>query len=260
MIRFSIIFALLIISLFIFSDGIVSMAPNITECLYFIGAGEQIAGRTLYCNYPESTNEIPIIGSFTEMSFEKILEIDPEIVFFSGNLTNHSKGFLNSINMKYIDIEMESYETMFNGLFVLDSIIRTEFNVDSFRIYIDSILEESRSDESLSVYIEIGVKPSVAAGKNSYIGSILEKMGYNVLSYSEKPYISVNQEQIVLSNPDIIIIMSGATDIINRIGWKDIEAVKRNRVIIMNSDEIDILSRSGPRINDAIMILMEKLK
>ena len=258
--RFNIISIVLLISLFIFSEGIVSMAPNMTECLYFIGAGDLIAGRTLYCNYPESANEIPIIGSFTEMSFEKILKIDPEMVFFSGNLTQHSKGFLNSVNMKYIDIEMESYETIFTGLLTLDSILETGFNIDSFKMYIDSIMDMSNNKEFLSVYIEIGVKPAISAGKCSYIGSILEKMGYRVISFSKKPYISINQEQIVLSNPDIIIVMSGATDIINRIGWKDIEAVKKNRVIIMNNDEIDILSRPGPRINNAIMILMEKLK
>ncbi len=258
--RFSTMFAVLIISLFIFSEGIVSMAPNITECIYFIGAGDLITGRTLYCNYPEQVNEIPIIGSFTEMSFEKILKIDPKVVFFSGNLTQHSKGFLNSINMKYIDIKMESYETIFTGLLILDSIIGTCFNIDSFKMHIDSIMGMSNNKESLSVYIEIGVKPAVSAGKYSYIGSILEKMGYRVISFSKKPYISINQEQVILSNPDIVIIMSGATNIINRIGWKDIEAVKKNRVVIMNNDEIDILSRPGPRINNAIMILMEKLK
>ncbi len=236
------------------------MAPNITECLYFIDAGDLITGRTVYCNYPEQVNEIPIIGSFTEIDFERILKINPVIVFFSGNLTKQSKGFLNSIGTKYIDIKMESYETIFNGLLILDSIIETGFNIDSFKMYMDSILDRSKSEESLSVYIEIGNKPSISAGKDSYIGSILEKMGYRVVSFSEKPYVSINQEQVVLSNPDIIIIMSGATNIINRIGWENIKAVKGNRVIIMNDNEIDILSRPGPRVNQAVTVLVEKLR
>ncbi len=32
---------------------IVSLAPNVTEMIYALGSGSQLAGRTDYCNWPE---------------------------------------------------------------------------------------------------------------------------------------------------------------------------------------------------------------
>ncbi|MGB1869262.1 MAG: cobalamin-binding protein, partial [Porticoccaceae bacterium] len=40
------------------TERIVSLAPNITEVLFHIGAGEQIVGADEYSNYPEAAKQI----------------------------------------------------------------------------------------------------------------------------------------------------------------------------------------------------------
>ena len=64
---------------------IISATPSVTELIYALGKGDQLVGRSDYCNYPAETNQVPSIGSLSEPSVEKILELQPDIVFASAH-------------------------------------------------------------------------------------------------------------------------------------------------------------------------------
>ena len=51
---------------------IVSLAPNITEVLFHIGAGEQIVGADEYSNYPEAAKDILRVNNHAAANYELI--------------------------------------------------------------------------------------------------------------------------------------------------------------------------------------------
>ena len=57
-------------------NRIVSLTPNITELLYSLELGDKLVGRTDYCDYPEKVKDVQSIGTITEPSLEKIIELD----------------------------------------------------------------------------------------------------------------------------------------------------------------------------------------
>ncbi|MDY4189901.1 hypothetical protein, partial [Treponema porcinum] len=64
----------------------------------------------------------------------------------------------------------------------------------------------------------------------------------------------------IMANPEIIFISDAQKDgvlaVKSRSGWKEIDAVKNNRIYSLNAD---VVSRPGPRIAQAVSLLHEKI-
>ena len=52
------------------TQRIISLAPNITEVLFYIGAGEQIVGADEYSNYPEAAKSILRVNNHAAANYE----------------------------------------------------------------------------------------------------------------------------------------------------------------------------------------------
>src|SRR3990167_8202709 len=59
---------------------IISLAPDITEILFAIGAGHEVVGVVSGSDYPESARHLPIIGSYLGLDLERILALKPDLV------------------------------------------------------------------------------------------------------------------------------------------------------------------------------------
>ena len=69
---------------------IVSTAPCLTECLFAIGAGERVVGRTDVCNYPPEAESVPVTGKFAKPFLEATLAAAPthivEMAWFDADI------------------------------------------------------------------------------------------------------------------------------------------------------------------------------
>ena len=59
---------------------IISLAPDVTEILFAIGAGKHIIGVMSGSDYPENAQNLPRIGSFAGLDIEKIISLKPDLI------------------------------------------------------------------------------------------------------------------------------------------------------------------------------------
>ncbi len=59
---------------------IISLAPNITEILYAVGAGALIVGVSEYSNYPPEAAALPMVGTYIKPNLEAIISLSPDLV------------------------------------------------------------------------------------------------------------------------------------------------------------------------------------
>src|SRR5947209_9579491 len=62
---------------------LVSLAPNLTEIVFAVGAGDRLVGDTDYCDYPAPARSIAKIGDTLHPSIERIIALKPQLVLVS---------------------------------------------------------------------------------------------------------------------------------------------------------------------------------
>ncbi len=249
---------------------IVSLAPSTTEILFALGLDEEIVGVSSFCNYPLEAQEKEKIGTFSHPNIEKILSLNPDIIFCTGLEQAPVIGKLKQLNLKVYVSDPPSIEELFDS--IEDMAVLTNRNeegyelIDKIKRGIEKITSRTRSipkEDRATVFIEFWNDPLMSAGNNSFIGELIMLAGgTNIAHDVSRPYSYFSPEEVVKHDPDCIMLAymvneDAAKTIRKRLGWKDIAAVKNNRV---HSDvNPDILLRPGPRLVEALEELYKRL-
>src|SRR5262249_19480248 len=62
------------------AQRIISLAPNLTEILFAIGAGKEIVGTSVYSDYPVAAKKIPIVANAGQINIEAVIAAKPTII------------------------------------------------------------------------------------------------------------------------------------------------------------------------------------
>lgn len=224
---------------------IVSLSPAMTEIIFALGAEKNLVGVTTYCDYPDSAKKIYKVGDFSNPSLERILNLKPNLVVVNLPEQNRIKNQLEKFGIKTFTTSPERLEDIYKEILNLGSILNREKQADSLVNYM-KVNINPRPWSKKKVYVEICTRPLITIGAESYLNELIEMAGgENVFSDLNKDYPVINQEQVIIRNPEIIIVLH-PEEITNRIGWQNISAIKNKRVYKdMNQDW---LMRPGPRL------------
>ena len=240
---------------------IISLAPNITEILFSLGLGENLVGRTSFCDFPKETEGIEIVGDFMSFDIEKMILLEPDVVMLTGNEQDKFKNKLKALGIDYEQFYPKSIDELLVGITNFGKRFNKEKEADSLKIVFENTFENLIiPDKKLSCYVELSKKPLVTVGGTSFLNDVLDKAGLiNVFKDIDQDYPIVNSEKILLKNPDVIILLGevGVEDIYMRSAWENISAIKGKR--IYDKFNQDLLLRPGPRIIEGIKILNNKV-
>ncbi|HIP67741.1 MAG TPA: hypothetical protein EYH06_04025 [Chromatiales bacterium] len=59
---------------------IITLSPHATELIFYVGAGEQVAGAIDGRNYPGAARNIQSVGDYRSVSVEKIISLKPDLI------------------------------------------------------------------------------------------------------------------------------------------------------------------------------------
>jgi iron complex transport system substrate-binding protein len=246
---------------------IVSLAPNLTEIIFDLGAGDKLAGNTLYCNYPPEARNVEKVGDLLTVDFEKVLSLKPDLIFITveGNRKETFDKF-KSLGLKVFVSNPRNYEGVKKSYLDIARILgREKYAAEKIEMWdalLDSIRSKSRKYNPKTAMLPVELKPIMLAGKNTFLNEFLELCGLeNIADDSSINYPVFNREEILKRNPDYIIILSDGKlktgDLLELYPeWKDLKAVRNGNVIFVDRD---LYSRPGPRFAEAAADLFNRL-
>ena len=247
---------------------IVSTAPSITEMLFALGAGDQVAGVTTYCIYPEAAKTRPKIGGFQNPNLEAILALRPDLVFMMRNQSEIARK-LRQGGVNVVELEHENRSSIYGSIQTIANEIGLPERGRALIASIERQLREAAytpeaKTRKPAVLFIVGRTPGsvtdlVVVGRGSYLNELIELAGgLNVAADAIVPYPRFSFEEVIHRNPDVIIDMghSGMETeaqkrTVNQL-WRQysfLRAVQRDAVFPVSAD---YFITPGPRIGQAV--------
>ncbi len=245
-------------------ETIVSLAPNNTEILFELGLGDKVIAVSEYCNYPlEAQNKIKI-GGFSTVNIEKVVSLKPDLVLATGGIQEVIVEELERLGLTVIALAARSIEDVFENIRLVgkaageaETARELTTNLERRIKTVTDKIKDLPGSQRPRVFYEVQYEPLMTAGPGTFIDDLIHLSGaINIASDSATKYPVYNLEILIERNPEVIILSLGHGSIAvsvegvkSRKRWKIIDAVKNNQVYGINAD---IVSRSGPRIVDAL--------
>lgn len=238
---------------------IISLVPSITEVIYALGQESLLVGNTIYCDYPDAAKEVYKVGDFSNPSWEKIVRRKPTLVLATLPEQKNTVDQLKQYKIPVYTSKPKSIDSVLIEISEIGKLLGAAEQANILVTQLKNKLAEITSQnpnviDSPKVYIEIAGTPVMTAGNLSYVNDIIRYAGAkNVFADMNREYFVTNTEELILRNPDIIIILHPTvtkTQVRQRLGWSQITAVKKGRIYTELNP--DYFFRPGPRFIYAV--------
>ena len=243
---------------------IVSLAPNMTEILFAIGAGPRVVGVTRFCDFPEAAKAIPKVGGFLDISVEAVAAQRPDLVVGVPNATNRSAiESLAQLKIPVLLFEAHRLGEVYTLIGELGAAADRRAEATRLAMSMRMRVAETRANvqfaRKVPVLFAYGRDPLIVAGPGSFAGELVDLAGgINVVKEEGPRYRTYNIERVLTLAPEVLIDSSMApsgeksNDAALYERWSrfpSLPAVKNKRLHWVDPQ---LFARPGPRLVEAL--------
>ena len=249
---------------------VVSLAPNITEILFFIGAGEQVVGVVEYSDFPPAARELPVIGAHNRFDVEQILSLKPDLIvgWLSGNSQEDLEG-LKRLGLPVFISEPSTVEGIVSLMERLGELTGHQTHslsqAAAFRASINASRETYSTRRPVSVFYQVWEQPIFTLNGDHVISQLISLCGgRNIFSDLKQLAPVVSLESVLARDPEVIVgggIFGQTPPWAERWqSWPSVRAVRNQHIYAVDSDHI---ARMGPRLAEgmeALCVVIDKAR
>lgn len=233
-------------------EKIVSISPSCTEILYELGLGDKIVGVSNWCTYPKEAQSVEKIGDTMSANVERIIELDADIMFVSGQSAADAVSALGAADIPVYSIGAENLDDIYKSIsnigIVTNTCDRADEIVTSMKQQAEALKDEFGKYEKKRVFLDFG--DLYSSSKKDYLGNSLSMINAENIALDfdySSPQLSA--ETVIDKNPQVYIVFSSEKEFVKPDGFDKIDAFKNGEVYYIDyTDPVtDMISRDGPR-------------
>ena len=252
------------------SSRIVSLVPALTEMLFAIGAGPQVAGVGSFDQFPPDVAKLPRLGALLDPDTERILSLRPTLVAIYGSQTDLQAQLTRAGIRAYV-YRHGGIETIYRTMRELGSATSRESQADrlvrDLRSRVDAVRARVRGRAKPKVLLVIGRQPGTlreiyVSGGVGFLHEMLEIAGgRNAFADVARESAQPSQETILARAPDLVVEVHAEgmfkTSSVDKekAAWaplSSLPAVRNNRVHVLVGQYLVV---PGPRFAEAVETL-----
>ena len=253
------------------SNSIVVAGGSITEIIYFLNLQNKLVGVDVTSNYPLNAKKLPSIGYIRNLSIEGLLSLKPNLI-----LAEDSIGppiIVKQLNKTSVEFRMIKNNYTIDGInekfLCISEILDVEINNNiDYKKFVNNVKKlksfvknnNKEKKDILLILMMKGTSP-IIAGKNTSGHGFIKMIGQNNSMGKVSGWKPVSSEQILIANPNYIIVTKRALKDFTSIekflklpGISSTKAAKNKNVFI--KDGMSLLGYGPRTINVAKEILI----
>jgi iron complex transport system substrate-binding protein len=244
---------------------IISLAPNITETLYLLGAQDRLIGNTTQCNWPEAARHKPKIGDLLNLNYEAILAAKPDLVIASTAGNDRAAVIrLVELGVPVYVIAPRSVEKIFQCVEdmgrITDCAAQGLLLVAQMKERLEKVKLRIAGLPAVRAFFITWFEPLLTPGKATFENDVLRLAGViSITADIPQYYPRYSLEQLLAKDPDVILTIEHQGDPLpdfkKTTGWKDLSAVKKDRVYFLS----EYLQHPSPLFVDGVEDLAKQL-
>lgn len=245
---------------------VVSLAPNVTELLFAIGAGDQIVGIDRYSDQPaDRVGALPRVGTDYEPSLEAIVALGPDLVFLSRSANRRETA--DALERLGVPVFITRTPAVADVPRTLRDLGQVTGHLPGAKAQI-ARLEAGFADVRARVaglprprvLVVVWPEPLYVAGRQTFTHDLIELAGGRNVADEVEGYATFPLERVLRLAPEIIVLpthAAGGTGDAAAVAywsrWTSLPAVRDHRVYAI---EDAIVSRPGARLVEGALRLL----
>jgi len=241
---------------------IVSLAPSNTEILFALGLGSRVVGVTKYCDYPAAAKKKPKIGDMA-VSVESVAALKPDLVLAHAFVNDTAIPRLEKLGLTVFAVDPKSIDQVIRDIRTIGKITARPKTADSLAKKMEAVVASVKAARAKKpfrkVLVVVQANPLWVAGPKTFVDEMISIVHAKNVAYDARPgFVTFSRELAISRNPDVIItgVFSDIAYFTKSPEWRTINAVKNNKVRVIDSD---LIVRAGPRLAEGLKQLAKML-
>lgn len=198
-------------------ERVVSLSPSITEVLYALDLGPQIAGVTRYCKFPSAARKKPQVGGYIDPDSEALLRLKPDLVVLREEQTRLIQQ-LRGLGFHLLTVDHRNASGILKSIDQLGRACHREAQAQRLRASlewdiasVEARIRQTTHRPKVLVVLDRDVQSeklhwAFVAGEDGFYDWLIEKAGgTRAIPAGQKGFMQVSPEGILRMNPDVII-------------------------------------------------------
>lgn len=247
---------------------LVSLAPNLTEIVWTLGAASALAGRTSACDFPPDVRRVPVVGGYGDPSLEMLLAVRPTVVLYADLADKMLANRLQERGIRTRWIPCTRLADIPAAIAAVGEEAGCRETGDrmaaALRAEIAAVRAETGDAARPRVLALLWDAPLYAVGRQSFVSELIALAGGdNLGDRVDRPYFQASPEWVIESDPDAIFCLFHipSEKAVARLratpAFAALTAVRQGRVV--GGFDVDLILRPGPRVMRGVAQLRDGL-
>jgi ABC-type Fe3+-hydroxamate transport system substrate-binding protein len=239
------------------AERIIALSPDATELLFSIGAGGNIVGTVEQADYPLEAKKIKRVGQYPDPDLELIVQLRPDLIVMP--LSGSSYGLYEKLKQLKLPVYItnpKKISDIAKEMILLGKLTGKEIEANKKAKDFLEQLNQVKPAKKRTVFYELWDTPLMTVGDGTMIDEAIRRCGgENIFGKEKIKYPRISKASVLQKNPEVIIVAEKRM-IQDWQKWPALSALKRNKIVYLDSDNIQ---RESPRILDGIQAFCEQI-